>query len=161
MMNKQELLSAMETSRREILASIAGLSDEQMLTPGAVGEWSVRDVLQHISLWEAETVKLLAHVKQGRRPTGERWAGRLDVDALNARWHAETKDRPLEAVRADFTAVRQQTQRRLNDVSDEELADAHLFPWLKGRPLWKYVFEDTAEHDAEHAAQIRAWRTSG
>jgi uncharacterized damage-inducible protein DinB len=148
----------MESSRRELLDAIAGLSDEELLEPGVVGEWSVRDVLQHISLWEAELVKLLVHVQQRRRPTGDRFAGKIDIDALNARWHAETKDRPLDSVQADFAAVRQQTQRRLNEVGEADLANAKLVPWLKGRPLWQWVFEDTAEHDHEHAAQIRAWR---
>jgi uncharacterized damage-inducible protein DinB len=157
-MTKQELLDAMESSRRELLAAIAGLSDGQLLTPGVVGEWSVRDVLQHISLWEAEAVKLLMHVQQRRKPTGDRWSGKLDLDSLNARWHAETKDRPLAAVRADFEAVRQQTIRRLNDFNDTELADRKLAPWMKGRALWQYVYEDTAEHEQEHTDQIRAWR---
>ncbi|HSB90831.1 MAG TPA: DinB family protein [Anaerolineales bacterium] len=157
-MNKGELLKAMEASRAELLAALAGLSDENLLEPGVVGEWSVRDVLQHISLWEAEAVKLLMHVQQRRKPTGDRWSGKLDLDSLNARWHAETKDRPLAAVRPDFEAVRQQTIRRLNDLSDADLANPRLLPWLKGRPVWQYVFEDTAEHEQEHAAQIRAWR---
>ncbi len=157
-MNRSELVSAMDTSRAELLDAIVGLSDEQMLEPGVVGDWSVRDVLQHISLWEAELVKLLVHVQQRRRPTGDRFAGKIDIDTLNARWHAETKDRPLDSVQADFAAVRQQTQRRLNDVGEADLANAKLVPWLKGRPLWQWVFEDTAEHDQEHAAQIRAWR---
>ena len=157
-MNKQELLSAMESSRRELLDAIAGLTDEAMLEPDVVGAWSVRDVLQHISLWEAELVKLLVHVQQRRRPSGERWSGKLDIDALNARWHAETRDRPLDRVRADFATVRQQTQRRLNELAEADLTETRAFPWLKGRPPWQHVFEDTAEHDREHAAQIRAWR---
>jgi uncharacterized damage-inducible protein DinB len=157
-MNKQQLLAEMESARAEILEAMAGLSDEEMLEPDVVGAWSVRDVLQHISLWEAELVKLLVHVQQRRRPSGERWSGKLDIDALNARWHAETRDRPLDRVRADFAGVRQQTQRRLNELAEADLTETRAFPWLKGRPLWQYVFEDTIEHDREHAEQIRAWR---
>jgi len=157
-MNKHELLTGMESSRAEIVEAMAGLSDEAMLEPNVVGAWSVRDVLQHISLWEAELVKLLVHVQQRRRPAGERWSGKLDIDALNARWHAETLDRPLDRVRADFAAVRQQTQRRLNELAEADLTETRAFPWLKGRALWQYVFEDTIEHDREHAEQIRAWR---
>jgi len=160
-MNKQQLLAEMESARAEIVEAMAGLSDEAMLEPDIVGAWSVRDVLQHISLWEAELVKLLVHVQQRRRPVGERWSGKLDIDALNARWHAETRDRPLDRVRADFAGVRQQTQRRLNELAEADLTETRAFPWLKGRPLWQYVLEDSAEHDREHAEQIRAWRHSG
>lgn len=159
-MNKHQLHVEMESARAELLEAITSLTDEEMLEPSVVGAWSVRDVLQHISLWEAELVKLLVHVQQHRRPAGERFSGKLDIDALNARWHTETRDRPLDRVRADFAAVRQQAQRRLNELAEADLTETRAFPWLKGRPLWNYVFEDTAEHEREHAAQIRAWRRS-
>src|SRR4030067_895632 len=120
-MNKQQLLAEMESARAEIMEAIAGLSDEEMLKPDVVGTWSVRDVLQHISLWEAELVKLLVHAQQRRRPAGDRWSGKLDIDALNARWHAETRDRPRDRVRADFAGVRPQTQRRLNELAGAAL----------------------------------------
>jgi uncharacterized damage-inducible protein DinB len=157
-MTKQELLSAMASARAELLEAIAGLSDEQLLEPGVAGPWSVRDVLQHISLWEAELVRLLAHVEQGRKPIGERWSGNLDLDALNAKWHAETADRPLDRVQDDFHAVRRQTLRRLETLSDGDLERVRPQAWLRKRPLWQWIAEETFEHDAEHAAEIRAWR---
>jgi hypothetical protein len=157
-MNRRQVLAEMETARGELLKAIEGLGPEGMLAPGAVGDWSVRDVLQHISLWEAELVKLLVHLPKGRIPPGERYAGKVDIDKLNAKWHAETKDRPLEHVLADFHAVRKQTVRRLETLTDADLDIAKTLPWLRGRPLWEWVADDTWEHDREHAEQIRAWR---
>jgi uncharacterized damage-inducible protein DinB len=157
-MKKHELLAAMESARAELLEAIAGLSDEQLLEPGVVGNWSVRDVLQHISLWEAELVRLLAHVEQGRKPSGERWSGNVDIDALNAKWHAETAGRLLDRVQDDFHAVRRQTLRRLETLSDGDLERVRPQAWLRKRPLWQWIAEETFEHDAEHAAEILAWR---
>jgi uncharacterized protein (TIGR03083 family) len=157
-MNRSEIVSALESARRELLEAIDGLTPEQMARPGAVGEWSVRDVLQHISLWEAELVRLLLHVKKGRRPGGERYSGEIDVDALNARWHEETRHRPLERVLDDFHAVRRQTLRWLDEFSDDELTRPRKAEWLRGEPLWRWIADDSFEHDQEHAAQIRAWR---
>ncbi|HET7009920.1 MAG TPA: DinB family protein [Anaerolineales bacterium] len=157
-MNKRELLAELEASRGELLAAIEGLSPEEMLEPGAVGAWSVRDVLQHVSMWEAELVKLLSHVEQGRKPSGERWSGSIDLDTLNAKWHAETKDRPLEDVLADFQAVRRQMLRRMEALSDDDVTKVKPLKWLRGRPLWQWISEDTSEHDREHAGQIASWR---
>jgi uncharacterized damage-inducible protein DinB len=148
----------MESARAELLEAIAGMSDEQLLEPGVVGPWSVRDVLQHISLWEAELVRLLAHVEQGRKPSGERWSANLDIDALNAKWHAETAGRPLDRVQDDFHAVRRQTLRRLETMSDNDLERVRPQAWLRKRPLWQWIAEETFEHDREHSAEIRAWR---
>ncbi len=125
-----------------------------------MGDWSVRDVLQHISLWEAELVRLLLHIQRGRRPSGERFSGPIDVEALNARWHEETRHRPLDSVLDDFHGVRRQTLRWLDDLSDDDLTRVRPEKWLGGRPLWRWIAEETYEHDQEHAGQIRAWRTA-
>ena len=160
-MHKRELLSAMESARAELLEALAGLTNEEMLQPGVVGAWSVRDVLQHISLWEAELVRLLVHVEHGRKPTGERFSGSIDVDRLNTKWHAETADRPLERVQDDFHGVRRQTLRRLEPLTDDDLERIRPQPWLRKRPLWQWIAEETFKHDAEHAAEIRVWRAAG
>ena len=148
----------MEAARGELQKVIDGLSDEELLAPGVVGGWSVRDVLQHISLWEAELVKLLVHLPQGRKPPGERYSGEVDIDKLNAKWHAETRDRPLEHVLTDFQAVRKQTVRRVEALADADLEVVKPHSWLRGRPVWVWIADETWEHDREHAEQIRAWR---
>jgi uncharacterized damage-inducible protein DinB len=50
--DKQELLDDLEAARAELLLAIKGLSEEQMLHPGVVGEWSVKDTLSHIVAWD-------------------------------------------------------------------------------------------------------------
>lgn len=152
------LRSRVETARQELLDAIDGLTPEQLLEPGVVGDWSVRDVLQHISLWEAELVRLLLHVDRGRRPGGERFSGKIDVDALNARWHEETRHRPLQSVLDDFHGVRRQSLRWLDQLSDDDLTRVRPEAWLRGRPLWRWIAEETFEHDQEHAEQVRQWR---
>jgi hypothetical protein len=123
-----------------------------------VGDWSVRDVLQHLSIWEAETIQLIRHFRQGRVPTSERF--RRDTDELNAKWHAASRDRPLERVVADFHAVRVQTGRQIDGLTDEDVRRAPTFPWMKGKALGEWIAGDTYLHEQEHTAQILAWRST-
>jgi hypothetical protein len=155
-MPKQELLRALEDSRAELLATIDDLPHPAMLEDGVVGEWSVRDVLQHLSLWEAELVMLLAAYRQGRKPSSDRF--RKSVDELNAEWHASTRHRPLESVVADFHAVRRQILQQLEEIPEDELSRPPRFAWLNGRPLQAWIADDSHLHEAEHTAHIRAWR---
>jgi len=37
-------------------ASYAGLSDAQLMEPGVTGDWSVRDILAHVTTWEEEAL---------------------------------------------------------------------------------------------------------
>jgi hypothetical protein len=156
-MTKDEILDALEDEREKFLDAIQGLSDEAFQEPGVVGEWSIKDVLSHLSAWEAELVKLLWQAKQGINPASAHFSGK-SVDELNAAWYVEFQNRPLEPVQADFQAVRRQTERRVEAFSDTDLNDPGRYSWLKGHPLWEWVASDSFEHEAEHAAQIRTWR---
>lgn len=157
-MTKAEILSALDASRAALLDAIDGLSPEQMLAPNAVGEWSVRDILQHLSVWEAELVRLLVHVDQRRKPIGPSFVPNPDFDTINARWHAETKDRPLDRVLQDFHGVRRQTRRWVDEMAEEDLLRVRPEPWLHGQPLARWIAEYSYEHEQEHGAAIRQWR---
>ena len=156
-MNKKELLAALEDSHERILEAIEGLSPEAMIEPGVVGEWSVKDVLAHLSRWEAEVIKLLWQAHQGRTPT-TLLNEQVSDDEVNARWHDEDQARSLERILDDFHGVRNQTIRRLEFLTDKDLNDPKLYPWLGGQPLWEWVAGDSFEHDAEHLEQLRPWR---
>ena len=156
-MSRDEILDALEDGRENLLEAIDGLSDEALLEPGVIGDWSVKDLLYHISMWEAELVKLLWQAAQGGRPASL-WTSVIDVDAINEDWHAQAKDRSLESILADFRLVRKQTGRRLSPFSDEDLNNPERYPWLKGDPLWKLIEANSFGHEAEHAAQVSQWR---
>jgi hypothetical protein len=156
-MTKDELIEALEDEREKMLDAIDGLSDEELQRPGANGEWSVKDILIHLSAWEAEMVKLLWQAKQGQKPTSAHF-NTPDVDARNQEWFEAYRGRELDRVLADFAALRQQTVRRVEAFSEADLNDVQHFSWLGGRPLWEWVAGDSFEHEAEHAAQIREWR---
>ncbi|MEK6572795.1 MAG: ClbS/DfsB family four-helix bundle protein [Chloroflexota bacterium] len=156
-MNKSELISTLEASRKTLLVTIDGLSDEEMTRPGAMGDWSVKDLLSHLTAWEAELVTMLAQARQGKKPPFADVSS-SQTDALNAQWHNETKDRPLERVLIDFHGVRKQTVKQVESFSDEELNDPKLYKWLKDSPLWKWIANETFEHEAEHTEQIIQWR---
>jgi uncharacterized protein (TIGR03083 family) len=156
-MNKEELLDVLEEGREEFLETIAGLTDEDLERPGCVGEWSVKDVLIHISRWEAELVKMLWQIKQGQRPTSQQFI-KTPVDEINRLWAAEYHQRPLELALDDFESVRRQTVRRIEAFSNDELTDPRRYPWQQGRPLFDWIAEDSFRHEGEHAVQIRAWR---
>lgn len=156
-MTKSELLAALDASRQNLLAALEGLSEADLVEPGVIDGWTPKDLLSHLTAWEAELVKMLAQARQGRRPA---FLDLGDTEALNAKWHNETKDRALERVMADFHGVRKQTRRQVDGFSDKELGDPKLYRWLDGRSLSEWIAAETYEHEAEHAEHIRRWRTT-
>jgi hypothetical protein len=156
-MTKSEILTALNEGRERFLEAIEDLTPDQMKETGVVGEWSVKDILVHLTRWEAELVKLLWQASQGQKPTSAHFSS-SSVDDLNARWYQESRSRPLERILEDFHGVRAQTVRRVEDFSDEDLTDPKRYLWLNDAPLWEWIAGDSFEHEAEHGAQIRAWR---
>jgi hypothetical protein len=38
------------------------------MEPGAIGEWSIKDILAHVTIWEKEALKHLPLIIAGGRP---------------------------------------------------------------------------------------------
>ena len=156
-MNKKELFDELETSRERFLELIDDISDDSLIEPGVNGAWSIKDLLAHLTRWEAELVKLLWQASQGQKPTSAHFS-QLSEDKLNQQWYVEMSTRSMGQVLDDFHAVRNQTIRRIEDFSDQELNDQNRYNWLAGKPLWVWVAADSHEHESEHASQIMRWK---
>lgn len=156
-MNHSDLLQALAASRPEVDAALAGLTDEQLIESGVLGDWTVKDVLAHLTAWEVELVTALGKLARGQtpKPVGETDA---ETDALNAKWHTDYPARPLDRVLADYRSVRPQTIRQVERLTDADLTAPRQ--WLKGGALHDMILSETIEHDAEHLPHIRAWRTA-
>jgi hypothetical protein len=156
-MTKNEILTRLAESRERFLGVISNLSEEEMTRPGVVGEWSVKDILVHLTRWEAELVKLLWQAAQGVRPTTAHFSN-IEVDETNQRWFEESRSRSLALALQDFHGVRKQTIRRVKDLPEKSLSDPGFFPWLNGHPLWEWIAGDSFEHESEHAEDVLRWR---
>lgn len=156
-MTRDEILQALEETRQEFLAAVDGLSDSQMQEPGVNGDWTVKDIMYHISLWEAELVTLLWQVASGKTPTTVHFT-QEHFDQTNSQWYLQGKNRALETVREDFNGVHNQIKHRLNDFSEEDLNATQRFPWQRDFPLWEWIGSDSFQHVPEHSAQVLAWR---
>lgn len=156
-MDKNELIDAMEDERQELQEMLEDLPDEVLLEPGVNGDWSIKDILNHLTFWEGQIVTLLFQVQRGlAKPTTVHF-GSESVDEINRRWHEEGKNRSLEIVWKDWLGVRRQAIRRVAEFSNSELNDPQRYPWQKGVPLYQWVLNDTVEHEEEHGDQIREW----
>jgi hypothetical protein len=156
MLKRTELLTELIRVRAELQAVLDDLSETHLLAPGALGTWSVRDVLAHLTACEVDMLTNLGRVKRGAKPGPTQWTKEA-VQKQNEAWHAEMRDRPLNSVLADFHGARKQTLRVLEGMSDQEAAKPA--DWLQGRSLAEYMADMTLDHEREHLEQLRRWRS--
>ncbi|MGD8586077.1 MAG: ClbS/DfsB family four-helix bundle protein, partial [Chloroflexota bacterium] len=63
-LNKGKILARIRTERRRLEQNLELLDEAQMLRPGVVGDWSVKDILAHLADWEC---RFLGWYRAGQR----------------------------------------------------------------------------------------------
>lgn len=155
-MNQEELYDALDAARERLLIALDPLPDAALLQPGAIGDWSVRDLLAHLTVWEAELVTALMRLQQGKKP--DRLLQALaDRDAYNAARFLENKDRDLDRIFDDLQGVRAQLEQWLEGFSDRALTNPQRYKSLAGQPLWQLIASATFQHEAAHVADVEAF----
>jgi hypothetical protein len=145
-----------ETSvRLEML--LAGLSVDQINRPGAVGVWSIKDVLAHIAFWERYVSSIIKAVERGETPILD---AEDSTETRNASVVAQYYQRPLSAVIAEWHAAREELLDLLEDISEAALNDPNHFAWSGGRTLLDRIAGNSYGHEQEHIEQIREWMRS-
>ncbi|MEX2227037.1 MAG: ClbS/DfsB family four-helix bundle protein [Dehalococcoidia bacterium] len=157
-MNKQELAEITRSSRGALEAELAQLSDEQMLTPGVVDDWSVKDVLAHISAWERMFIDWIDALMRGDKPDRPEFFTDEWTDKVNARVYWAHRTDSLEVVLAEFHAMHEVMMEFIEGLSEEDLFDHARFPWANGREMAPWLRANADEHYDEHREQLEAWR---
>lgn len=159
-MDKTELLENLEDERAEVVEMLEDLSDEHLLEKGVSGDWSIKDILIHLTHWEGQLITLLFQARQGVDKPSTAHFGKEKEDELNQRWYEAGKDRELERAWQDWIGVRKQTIRRVGEFSEQDLNDPKRYTWLKGKPLSQWIASETYEHEEEHMDAVRDWLDS-
>ena len=67
-MDRLQLLKPLDRAWEALKASYAGLSDSELLESCITGNWSVRDIIAHVTWWEEESLKHLPLIFAGGKP---------------------------------------------------------------------------------------------
>jgi len=147
--NRLQLLTRIEEPWSALKGAYGGLSAAEMLEPGVIGIWSVKDIIAHVTTWEEEALAHLALILAGGKPP--RYSvTHGGINAFNAQMTQRNRDLPLSEV-----------LRRRDDIH------LRLLAFIQGAPEETFATDtrarrrlrlDTYRHYAIHARAIRTWR---
>ena len=143
-----KLLRTLETTWTSFQASYARLSATEMQAPGVTDDWSVKDILAHVTTWEEEALKHLPAIIAGGRPP--RYITFGGLDAFNAQMTAKKRSLSLGEILRQLEA----THRRLIAFVRAAPADQFAADTRARRRLRL----DTYSHYPIHTRTIREWR---
>lgn len=148
-MDRGQLLRRLEKSWCDLQESYSDLSDSELIKPGVTGDWSVRDILAHVTTWEQEALKHLPTILDGGRPP--RYAATHGgINAFNRIMTEQKKDLTLADVRRDHEETHRRLISFIGRVPEHEIRTETAFRHR--------LRLDTYSHYPKHAAAIRTWR---
>lgn len=148
-MNRQQLLNRLDTAWVAFQASYAGLSSARLVEPGVAGDWSVKDVIAHVTWWEEEALRHLPLIIAGDRPPrySVAYGG---IDAFNAMMAERKRDLSL----SDILTQQDDTHRRLVDFI-QSVPEDQITRETRFRHRLRL---DTYSHYPIHTKAIEEWR---
>ena len=155
---KQIVLEQIRAAQTEFLAAIDGLDTNAMMRPGVVGIWSVKDVIAHLTVWQSELITALSQLdRRGNVPNIVKID---DLAEFNDEQYRINVRRGLDVILEDLHGVHKHLIVAVEAIDERILTDFRRFTWLEGESLEYLIAENGYLHEAEHAAEIREWRTT-
>jgi hypothetical protein len=152
---RQELLAELDQEWARIERICFTLGEEAMCKPGAQDDWSVKDLLCHLSAWEKYLLDRLSYVLTGqtpRYPVMQTWE---DVHQFNAQVFEQNKDRPLTSVVIEFRSLYRGVMTVLEALDDELLNQPYSYDFSADKlTLLQLIRANTYEHYREHCIDI-------
>jgi hypothetical protein len=128
---KAQLLNETQQEYDALEGFLATLTPEEIIHPGALGEWSAKDVFAHLYEWQQMLFRWYEAGLRGEIPhtpaEGFKWS---QLPALNQQIYIQYKDWPLEKVLEAFRASHHRTVEWIQSLPDEELTTPGMYPWM-------------------------------
>lgn len=161
-MTKALLIERMRAGRAAWEAELAEVPAARLAEPGVEGHWSAKDVIAHVTVYDAWTADQLEGVLRGEtamvvRPDEPEGADTFDTDQRNAAYYEAYKDRPLDAILTEAERAFPRLLAAVEELPEDVLLERRRLEWLGGTALWELIAGNSYDHYAEHLAAIRAW----
>ncbi|MFN0147872.1 MAG: hypothetical protein ACKVT1_15320 [Dehalococcoidia bacterium] len=143
---RRRLFAELELERKQLIRNIETCRIRD-IERKFIGDWSLKDIIGHVSSWEAEVVSSVRELREGKRPAI------LDFDQGGLdRWnrdHAERKrDLNFWSVFEQLKGGRLRLLEEFDNVSDEDL--------MGDGSQYAVLVRATLDHDREHWHEIAA-----
>lgn len=121
---QEEAVATLEDGHRALAGLFGKLTDDQLAQPATIGggDWSARDLMAHIEVWEALALQTLQEWRNATTPSIEDVfaKGSDGVDGLNAERVQAKRGLSLDEVRIQAADTHRELIEELSHMGDEE-----------------------------------------
>lgn len=153
LMKKIEFMEMIRSARNALDTLLSKFNQEQMDMSPDEKDWTLKDVIAHISWYEDEMV----HVLRQHALEGSDW-WELPLDERNAAIYASSRNDDLAGIVTKEAQTYQTMLELLEELDESDLNDSLAF---KGMPAdwqpWSVIASNTYEHYQDHQDQIKEY----
>lgn len=155
--NKEALLDLLEEERATTLELLAEIDDDVLSGAEIRDGWTAKDMLAHLTVWEAELVTGLFRL-DAKRPPRYYTLTDSEGDVLTRQFWLENRARALDRILEDFVGVRTQLLVQVERLTEKDLFSPTRYNWLrKNETLVNYILDESVVHEVDHRKDIEAW----
>ena len=162
-MNKSELLHWLQDEYQQWETLLDQIGPAQMDQPGVNGDWSMKDIVAHLTGWNR---RLIANIQAAQRGEGEPpppWPAHLQTDDdINAWIYEANHGRLAREVLDEAQHVFQQLLAVVDGLPDDIRIETvhhegreYYLVWLDDQRIQPGEFFDHFHHD--HELDVRTW----
>ncbi|MGH2502435.1 MAG: DinB family protein [Ktedonobacterales bacterium] len=155
-MTGARLASILRAERAQWQALLARVGLDRMEQPGVEGEWSMKELVAHLTWYERAVLDGARQVFSTGTFTRPQRDGET-MDERNARIATESRARPLADVLAEADAVFGHLLSLIESIPDDLLNDASRLGLPDDVPPWLRVANNSYAHYRQHAEAVRVW----
>jgi hypothetical protein len=144
-----EVLEKANAALNALLSVIEDMPADSLTSPKTIGEWSVKDILAHITVWEEETAKAFVIWKIGVEPD---WSHIKNLDEYNNATVKERRKQSLAKVVDQLKLVHNGVMDNVKSMSDADLKKRGGVP--------KWLVTQITIHINEHTEKVLAYKNT-
>lgn len=154
MATRESLLETIRDEHAQWKSLVAEIGEARMVEPGAVGEWTFKDLVAHLNGWTERRIRRL-EAGPGSEATNPWPANLTEIDQINRWIDEQNRDRPVRELLDEADSAFTRLEAAVAALPEEDIATPGRFRWLNGKALAEVdLFEHLHE---EHEPDILAW----
>jgi hypothetical protein len=138
---------------------LASLSEEQITAPHFDFDWSIKDVMAHLWVWQQISIARMEGGLNNREPELPKWIvnnienWEEDADRVNAVTFETYHEKPWSEIYRNWRDGFLKFLDLGNKISERDLLDGDRYSWLEGHSL-AFILVASYDHHQEHLEKL-------
>jgi hypothetical protein len=152
---KVELVQGIKKEHKRLEEALKGLTPAEMTKGSRPDAWSVKDILAHISWWEAFFIDRYEAGLRGEQQVMPQWNEPGVLDDINLDIYRHNRARELPDILKEFKKSYQRVIKTVEAIPEADMFTPGKYDWTGKSTIADYIVANTSRHYAEHLTTIK------